>query len=306
MKKERKFFLPVMLKNYQHKKQFCILITTKVKRNQIQVNRQWNFSRRLSINKEIKIFEHDAFGSIRTTVIDDEPWFVGKDVAEVLGYADLNKAIAMHVDDEDKLNDKTSSSLGQRGGWFINESGLYSLILSSKMPKAKEFKRWVTSEVLPSIRKNGAYATDITIDRIANDPDFGIELLTRLKESREKERQAEAERRKLAEENKRLLPKAEFAEAIIASNASIPIGDFAKILTQNGCRIGRNDLFKALRDGGYLIKDGRSKNVPKQKYVEKGYFAVEEFLVDKVDPPFIKTISLLTPKGQEYFLKPFL
>lgn len=108
---------------------------------------------------ELRIFENQEFGQIRVVEQNGEPWFVGKDVAEALGYADLNKAIAMHVDTEDKLNDKTSSSLGQRGGWLINESGLYSLILSSKLPSAKKFKRWVTSEVLPSIRKHGEYAT---------------------------------------------------------------------------------------------------------------------------------------------------
>lgn len=105
----------------------------------------------------IEIFRNDEFGEVRTTIIDNEPWFVGKDVAEILGYSDTNKAVAMHVDDEDKLNDKTASSLGQRGGWFINESGLYSLILSSKLPQAKTFKRWITSEVLPQIRKTGGY-----------------------------------------------------------------------------------------------------------------------------------------------------
>ena len=109
---------------------------------------------------QIQIFNHPSFGDIRTVSIDGEPWVVGKDVAQVLGYADTNRAIAMHVDEEDKLNDKTALSLGQRGGWLINESGLYSLILSSKSPNAKEFKRWVTSEVLPSIRKHGSYLTD--------------------------------------------------------------------------------------------------------------------------------------------------
>ena len=106
---------------------------------------------------ELQIFQNEEFGTIRTIEQDGAPWFVGKDVADALGYTDLNKAIAMHVDDEDKLNDKTASSLGQRGGWLINESGLYSLVLSSKLPNAKKFKRWVTSEVLPSIRKNGGY-----------------------------------------------------------------------------------------------------------------------------------------------------
>lgn len=109
------------------------------------------------MESNIKIFENPDFGKVRVVDIKGEPWFVGKDVAAVLGYADVNKAIVMHVDEEDKLNDKSSSSFGQRGTWVINESGLYSLILSSKLPKAKEFKRWVTSEVLPSIRKTGGY-----------------------------------------------------------------------------------------------------------------------------------------------------
>ena len=130
---------------------------------------------------EIKIFDNPEFGKVRTMEINGEPYFVGKDVSEILGYSDTNKAIAMHVDDEDKLNDKTASSLGQRGGWLINESGLYSLILSSKLPKAKEFKRWVTSEVLPSIRKHGAYA----VDELLNDPEFAIKTFTALKEERE-------------------------------------------------------------------------------------------------------------------------
>ena len=106
----------------------------------------------------LQTFQHPTFGEVRTVAIDGEPWFVGKDVAQKLGYSDPNKAIAMHIDDEDKLNDKTALSLGQRGGWFINESGLYSLIMSSKLPAAKEFKRWVTSEVLPTIRQQGSYA----------------------------------------------------------------------------------------------------------------------------------------------------
>lgn len=110
--------------------------------------------------EQLKIFENEEFGQVRTINIDGEPWFVGKDVAEILGYVDPNKAIAMHVDEEDKLNDKMASSLGQRGGWLINESGLYGLILSSKLPSARKFKHWVTSEVLPAIRKTGIYDMD--------------------------------------------------------------------------------------------------------------------------------------------------
>mgnify|MGYP004571789355 FL=1 len=115
---------------------------------------------------EIKIFKNPQFGSIRTMMQGNEPWFVGKDVAELLGYANPSKALADHVDDEDKLNNESLSSLGQRGGWIINESGLYSLILSSKLPTAKEFKRWVTSEILPSIRKTGRYNADATMQRV--------------------------------------------------------------------------------------------------------------------------------------------
>lgn len=114
---------------------------------------------------EIQIFKSVEFGSVRTLEIDGVIYFVGKDVAQALGYADTNKAIAMHVDDEDKLNDKTASSLGQRGGWLITESGLYSLILSSKLPNAKKFKRWVTAEILPSIRKTGSYG-EINLEEI--------------------------------------------------------------------------------------------------------------------------------------------
>ena len=117
---------------------------------------------------ELQVFENEEFGLIRTTMIDGEPWFVGKDAAKMLGYNNPNEAIQDHVDDDDKLNSKTLSSfdlnLGQRGGWLINESGVYSLIFSSKLPKAKEFKRWVTSEVLPAIRKTGSYNTLSTDD----------------------------------------------------------------------------------------------------------------------------------------------
>ncbi|WP_434784289.1 BRO-N domain-containing protein [Lactobacillus iners] len=117
------------------------------------------------IDNEIQIFNFEN-NEIRALNIDGQPYFVGKDVADILGYADQNKALAMHVDDEDKLNDKTASSLGQRGGWLINESGLYSLILSSKMPNAKKFKRWVTSEVLPAIVHKGDYMTSGMIERL--------------------------------------------------------------------------------------------------------------------------------------------
>ncbi len=151
---------------------------------------------------ELQVFENAEFGKIRTVTVDNQPYFVGKDVAEILGYSNPSKALSDHVDEDDKLNNESLSSLGQRGGWLINESGLYSLVLSSKMPNAKKFKRWVTSEVLPSIRKHGIYATDNVIENILNNPDFGIKLLTELKEERQARIEAERKNAILMHTNK--------------------------------------------------------------------------------------------------------
>lgn len=157
---------------------------------------------------------------------------------------------------QDKLNDKTASSLGQRGGWLINESGLYSLIISSKLPQAKKFKRWVTAEVLPSIRKQGAYMIPQKIEEVLTDPDTIIKLATDLKAERE-------ERMKLQRETEEMKPKALFADAVSASQTSILIGDLAKLLRQNGHDIGQRRLFEWMRESGYLIKQrGASWNMP--------------------------------------------
>lgn len=134
--------------------------------------------------EQIKIFNSDEFGSVRTIIIDGEPWFAGKDVAASLGYKDTSDALKKHVADDDKLTRCFTDSGQNRQMYVINESGLYSLIFGSKLESAQKFKHWVTSEILPSIRKNGIYATDKVIDDILNNPDFGIELLTKLKEER--------------------------------------------------------------------------------------------------------------------------
>ena len=245
---------------------------------------------------EIKIFDNPEFGKVRTMEINGEPYFVGKDVSEILGYSDTNKAIAMHVDDEDKLNDKTASSLGQRGGWLINESGLYSLILSSKLPKAKEFKRWVTSEVLPSIRKHGAYA----VDELLNDPEFAIKTFTALKEERERSK-------RLSEQIEADKPKVIFADSVSAAKSSILVGDLAKLLKQNGINIGQNRLFEWLRQKGYLIKGGSSKNMPTQKAAEMGLFEVKVRTVNNPDGSIRETkTTVVTGKGQVYFVNKFL
>lgn len=162
---------------------------------------------------DIKVFENDAFGSVRTMDMEGEVWFVGKDVAEILGYTNPSEALADHVDEEDKLNNESLSSLGQRGGWLINESGLYSLVLSSKLPTAKQFKRWVTSEVLPAIRKTGEYHV----------PQTYLDALKALVASEE-------EKERLALENEQMKPKAEFYDAVTDSKDAIPMGEVAKVL----------------------------------------------------------------------------
>lgn len=144
-------------------------------------------------NKALQVFNNPAFGSVRTVVIDNEPWFVGKDVAECLGYGDTNQAIRKHVDDEDKLTRRFDGSGQGRDMTIINESGLYSLILSSKLPTAEEFKHWVTSEVLPDIRKHGLYATESVLDTMLRDPDYGIGLLKKYKEEKQAKERLQVE-----------------------------------------------------------------------------------------------------------------
>ena len=173
---------------------------------------------------KLQVFSNAEFGLVRSTMIKDEPWFVGKDVAEILGYVDPNKAISRHVDEEDKLNDKTSSSLGQRGGWLINESGLYSLILSSKLPNAKKFKRWVTTEVLPAIRKHGVFA----VDSMLNDPDALISALQAYKEERQRRLFLESENAVQKQQLLEMKPKVSYYDVVINSPDLISITEIAK------------------------------------------------------------------------------
>lgn len=246
---------------------------------------------------ELQIFENSEFGTIRMLEVDGEPYFVGKDVAEILGYQNASKALIDHVDKEDKLNNESLSSIGQRGGWLINESGLYSLVLGSKLPSAKKFKRWVTSEVLPSIRKHGMYAEDELLDN----PDLLISVAKKLKEEREKNKALKAE-------NERMKPKEIFADAVATSHTSILIGDLAKLIKQNGVDIGQKRLFAWMRDNGYLIKrNGSDWNMPTQKSMEIGLFEVKESTVNNPDGSVrINRTTKVTGKGQQYFINKFL
>lgn len=242
---------------------------------------------------ELQIFENADFGSVRTLMINDAPYFVGKDIAEILGYADPNKAIAMHIDDEDKLNDKTASSLGQRGGWLINESGLYSLILSSKMPNAKKFKHWVTAEVLPSIRKHGAYMTQETLEAAIMNPDMMIKLCTALKNEQNRNKVLQAANASLTVDNQIMKPKADYFDELVDRNLLTNFRDTAKQL-----HVGERKFIKFLLEKKYIYRDKRGKLKPYANKYED-LFDVKEFTNDKTG--FCDTQTLITPKGRETF-----
>ena len=250
---------------------------------------------------KIQVFNNTEFGEIRTVEIDNEVWFVGKDIAETLGYTNPSKALNDHVDIEDKLNNETLSSLGQRGGWLINESGVYALVFNSKLPKAKEFKKWVTHDVLPSIRKHGAYMTPQKIEEVLLNPDTIIKLATDLKAEREHRMALETK----IEQDK---PKTIFADAVSSSKTSILIGDMAKLLRQNGIEIGQKRLFDWLRNNGYLIKrKGSDWNMPTQRSVEMGLFEIKESThLDGNGCNITTKTSKVTGKGQVYFINKFL
>lgn len=254
---------------------------------------------------EVKIFSNQEFGSIRTVEIDGEVWFVGKDVAERLGYTNTKDALSRHVDSDDKMQGDgvvIRDPIGrEQHPVIINESGLYSLILSSKLPNAKVFKRWITSEVIPSIRKHGAYITMETAEQMIQNPEFTIRLLQELKSEQEKRRELEKQKQEDA-------PKVLFADAVKTSDSTVTVGDLAKILKQNGIEIGRDRLFQWMRENGYLIKmEGTDFNVPTQKSMNAGLLELKESIVKLPNgKSLIGKTPKVTGKGQIYFVKKFL
>ena len=250
----------------------------------------------------LKIFENAEFGQVRTVMLNNEVYFVGSDVAKALGYSEPRKAVRRHVEEDDGIKHPITDSLGRTQEMtIINESGLYSLVLSSKLPNAKRFKRWVTSEVLPSIRKHGAYMTEDTLEKALTSPDFLIQLATNLKEEKEK-------RAKLEEEKKANAPKVLFADAVATSKTSILVGELAKILKQNGVDIGQNKFFTWLRENGYLInRKGSDWNMPTQKSMNLGLFEIKETVVTHADGhTTVNKTTKVTGKGQQYFINKLL
>lgn len=249
---------------------------------------------------KLQTFNNAELGQVRTMTINNESWFVGKDVAEILGYTNPRKAITDHIDDEDKGVMKCDTLGGTQNLTVINESGLYSLILSSKLPNAKKFKRWVTSDILPTIRKTGGYVSDedLFVNTYLPNADEHTKQLfgATLKELRTLNEKIIADK-----------PKVLFADAVETAQTSILIGDFAKLIKQNGVDIGQKRLFDWLRERGYLIKGGVSKNMPTQKSMELKLFEVKERTISNPDGSIrITRTPKVTGKGQQYFINKFL
>ena len=246
---------------------------------------------------EIQKFSKDAFGELRA--IEDEngnPWFVAKDVAVALGYANPNDAIKRHCKGVVKHYPLQTAG-GIQQVRFITEGDMYRLVASSKLDAAVEFESWVFDEVIPSIRKHGMYATPQSVEEMLADPDTMIRTLQALKDEREKVAEQKAQ-------IKAMEPKALFADAVVTSNTSILVGELAKILKQNGFDIGQNRLFELLRKEGYLIGGNRSdRNMPTQKSMELGLFEIKERTVTNPDGTVrITKTPKVSGRGQIYFV----
>ena len=244
----------------------------------------------------LQIFQNKEFGNVRAVVKDGEPWFIASDVCESLGLSNPTVSVnRLDADERSKFN------LGRQGEVnTVNEYGLYNLVLGSRKPEAKAFKRWITHEVIPAIRKHGGYLTPDKVEEILTNPDAIIRLATQLKEERAKREAAG----KVIEEQR---PKALFAGAVSASKTSILIGALAKLIRQNGVDVGQKRLFEWLRKKGYLIKSGNDKNMPTQRSMEQGLFEVKEgSYVDGDGVNRITRTTKVTGKGQLFFVNKFL
>ena len=245
----------------------------------------------------VQIFNSPQFGEVRTAGTADEPLFCLADVCKAL---ELDPSqVVRRLDSSVFSKHPANTGFGIKEVNFVNEDGLYDVILDSRKPEAKAFRKWITSEVLPSIRKHGAYATPTTIESIIADPESGIRLLEALK--------AEREQRRIAEEKvEEQAPKVVFADAIIGGKGSCLVGELAKILQQNGIDMGQNRLFKWLRDNHYLGKRGEFYNIPNQEYVERGLFEIKKNTHSENGVMKTTSTTKVTGKGQQYFINLFL
>lgn len=244
------------------------------------------------MNELIEIFNSSEFGSVRTVKLNNAIHFVGKDIAVALGYSNPQKAVRDHIDEEDRTVNN-SFTINGTPVTLINESGLYSLVLSSKLESAKRFKRWITAEVLPALRRTGNYTLNI--------PQTLPEALRAYADEVEQHNKTRA----LVEAQR---PKVLFADAVSTSDTDILIGDLAKLLNQNGHNIGQNRLFERLRNEGYLIsRKGGSYNMPTQRAMELGLFRIKETAITHSDGRVsLNKTPKVTGKGQQYFINRFI
>lgn len=252
----------------------------------------------------LQIFNHPQFGEIRALEIDGEPWFVGKDVAQALGYANHKKALGAHVDEEDKMQGDgvtIRDPLGRdQHPTIISEPGLYSLVMGSKLPDAKKFKRWVTHDVLPTIRKTGGYVSneDLFLNTYLPYADDGTKKLfsATLSALRAANQKIEADK-----------PKVLFADAVSVTKSDITVGELSKLLKQNGINVGRNRLFEILRSNGFLIREkGKDRSLPTQRSMELGLFRVKESTIHANGEVLLSRTPYVTGKGITYFIDKFL
>ncbi|MBY0122193.1 phage antirepressor KilAC domain-containing protein [Bacillus sp. S/N-304-OC-R1] len=247
------------------------------------------------MNELQRIFDFNGH-ELRMVIQNDEPWFVARDVTDIL---ELDRTAIRRLEEDEKDVCSMHTLGGTQSLSIINESGLYELIFASRKLEAKMFKKWVKQEVLPSIRKHGMYGTPQTIENILNDPDFGIKLLTTIKEERVLREQAEQQRDKAITQQQADLPYTNFGKVVSNSSGAISIGAFAKMMyDKHGIKIGRNKMFEWLRENGYLIKKGREYNNPKQIYIEQGLFDVKPTIVTRTEGDVEKLTTLITGKGQ--------
>lgn len=258
-----------------------------------------------SSNNILKVFENSKFGHLTTILIEGDPWFFAKEAAAILQYIRPSDAVYSLVSTEDKrllscaFGHEIGFGIPRRGAMFINESGLYTLIMSSKLPKAKEFKHWVTSEILPSVRKTGMFATPEAVFKMLSDPNSLIRIL-------EEYRDAKIAADKATAALDAAKDKIEFYNAVNASEGSVPMDVMAKLLKQSGKEIGRNRLLAVMRNAGILMKSTDSRNLPRQSYVDRGYLEVVEHDNHSSDGQVnLYHCTYVTGRGQQWLIKNF-
>ena len=242
---------------------------------------------------EIKVFENAIFGKVRTVLRNSQPWFVAADVCRVL---EVDHTAMRRIDEDEKGRDLIPTPGGEQQVTIVNEPGLYALVMGSRKPEARAFKRWITHEVIPDIRRHGMYANEATLDRLMDDPDSLISALQHYRDEKQKRQTLEAKAELDA-------PKVLFADSVEASQQSILIGELAKLMKQNGVDIGQNRLFEQLRRDGFLCSSGERRNMPTQRAMEMKLLEVKERSISNPDGSVRLTLTTkVTGKGQIYFI----